>query len=499
MFAAVLLGLHLMTLAPADDGVAEDLEALRGAAKLVPKVRAGFSRAYVRRDLAAAMASCGDTNSAKDLLRQAIEDVETGSGRNLRGTILAQIAQTQATCGDLEGAAQTIRKARDFAAMTDDPNSRVSIRVEAAKAEAQCGHFDAARAAAKDAINNSGEPFSLKLVGEKMRRWNDVSRMIEDIELRAAYRKGDRDTIGRIVASRLAASKFALMDERGPGEDLMDLTRLQLTRTQAGAYAIDEARATADKIPDSGAYAKTFALIAISQAQLEMGTLPAAAATARAALPHARRIPLQDLAMRFAALKPVQDRAHAIALVVAVLARAEGPAGAAKVAEALDDLEEKALALAAIAEHEPRDAARARLAKAEAPILAHADPLVRERILTRLAISRARAGVEVDIEEVANRIKRPDDRDSFRYRVADATAQRGDLDRAREILATVPRVKSSPFMMNGLINRAAGEGHARQALALIGDDLEPGARSMAISALAEGIVDHQNRVRRPKR
>ena len=139
------------------------------------------------------------------------------------------------------------------------------------------------------------------------------------------------------------------------------------------------------------------------------------------------------------------------------------------------------------------------VAKAEAPILAHADPLVRERILTRLAISRARAGVEVDIEEVAARIKRPDDRDSFRHRVADATAQAGDLDRAREILATVPRAKSSPFMMNGLISRAAGEGHSRKALALIGDDFEPGARALAISALAEGIVDHQNRVRRPKR
>ncbi len=494
MLIAVLLGLNLMAFTPDDDGVAEDLKALRGTAKLVARTPPGYSRAYTRRLLAGAMAACGDADGAKDQLRQALLDADAIADVDHRGTILGLIAQSQATCDDSEGAGRTIRKAREIAATLKDPIARGGIRLYAAKAEALCGKFDAARASAKDAINNSGEPFSLKLVGEKMRRWNEVSTMIEDIELRAAYRKGDRDSIGRIVASRIAASKFALMNETGPGEDLLHLTGLQ-----ADVAAIDDARATADKIPDGGARAKTYALLAIAQAQLDVGDPPAAAATARAALPHARRIPLQNLAMIYAALKPVQDRAEAIASIVGVLARTDGPAEAAKVADSLDDPEEKALALVAIAEHEPRDAARARLAKAEAPILAHADPLVRERISTRIAIARARAGLEVDVEEVAGRIKSPDDRDSFRSRVADAAAQGGNLDRAREILATVTRAKSSPFFLNGLVNRAARAGHARQALALIGDDLQPGARAMAITALAEGIVDHQARARRPKR
>lgn len=494
MLAAVLLGLHLLTLSPVDDGVVEDLEALRGAAKLVIRTPPGSSRAYVRRNLADAMAACGDADGAKDQLRQALLDADAITDADPRGTILGLIAQAQATSGDLEGAGQTIRKTRELAATLKDPVARGFIRLDAAKAEALCGKFDAARAAAKDAINNNGEPFSLALMAQKLRLWNEVSTMIEDLELKAAYRKRDRESIDRIVASRIASSKLTPMNEMGPGEKLLRLVGLQVD-----ASALDDARATADQISDGGAYAKAYALIAISRGWLDTGDRPAAAATARAALPHARRIPLQNLAMIDAALKPVQQRASAVASIAGILARAEGPDPAAKFADALDDPEEKALALAAIAEHESRDAARARLAQAEAPILAHADPLIRERILTRLAISRARAGVEVDIEEVAGRIKRPDDRDSFRFQVADSAAHGGHLDRAREILATVPRAKSRPFIENRLTLVATREGHALKALAMIGDNLEPRVRSMAISSLAEGIIDHQNRVRRPKR
>ena len=510
------LALGIVALASDDSGrgaasIAQDREVLRQASAFIAEMKASPGRVLAMNTLAQAQGRCGDREGSRatfEAVRLAAEALEEMRSKTF---LIGELAKAQALCGDAEGMRLTIKRARELAA-TGTPDHRQSLLKHIAESLEAEGDFPGARVVYKEAITGGPVP-SFKealLAGFLLSRVYD---QVDRHEIEALVRAGKREAAAKAVEARRAKAK--LLIGPGPSADV----DFDLALNQAEVFDIAGAKVTVEKLgtADEGALTKAEALGTIALAQIDLGDRRGAAETARAALLLARDVKLSRYSHGETITWFDTRQAYAVARVIEVIARAEGPVEAEKAASTATIPEVRALALAAaaaaLAEAGDKGAARAAFARADEAEQRIADPTGRPEIRSRIVFRRARAGLLDDLEKTIADAVRPVERDRSRFsrpiqrqevcsRILAARAEGGDLQGAKDLLKEITSSYPNARARRTIIESTTKAGQLDEALAFAKAGTGDLQQCQALTGLADAIIarrDEEDRLaRRPK-